>query len=226
MDRPQRWMIVLLSLIWGCPGALPVSPVDVVDAQARALRAGDLARASLLLASSARKRALHWPSVETIPAGRATEVERRAQWRVKQGQRVTLVRDAGGWRILGASAIKQLFVASSPRRALRIFAYGISHGHYDLVLSLMPRSERARWSRMGLQRVLRHRLVAPAWRRLAEQLRAGAFRIRWLEKGKRCVAMLMTPIKTQISLQRETDGWRVVDVRPIKTYSPSPKASQ
>ena len=212
-------MIALLAFLWACPATVPVSPAEVVDAQARALRAGDLARASSLLALSARRRGLGWPSSLSVPQAQAVETERRARWRTT---RLSLVRRGKGWKLIGLQALRQLFVASSPERALRIFAHGVIHGHYGLLVRMMPASERPHWTGVRLRHALQDPKVSAVWRRLAQKVGAKEYRIRWTVKGKLCVVRIPS-LKAEMVLRLEAKGWKILDVRPARTYSPAPR---
>lgn len=81
-------------------------------------------------------------TAETAAAlGRAIgPAEQEAVVRYGSGESVTLVREAGGWRI--ATPIVDFYDQSTPRAALRAFVRAMERHRYDVVMRLVPTADR------------------------------------------------------------------------------------
>jgi hypothetical protein len=64
----------------------------------------------------------------------------RADVRLADGDSVTLVRDAGDWRI--ATNLADFYDQSTPRAALRSFVRAMERERYDMVLRFVPDADR------------------------------------------------------------------------------------
>lgn len=153
---PIFWVAALGGGAGACGGSAAGRPSAAVDAYARALQAGDYAKAYELM--SARYRREH-PREEFIrlmkesPAevretsarlragGRQIEVTARLRYG-EMGDELVLVEEGGEWRI--ASDPLAFYAQDTPARALRSFLRAVELKRWDVVLRFVPDEYRRR----------------------------------------------------------------------------------
>lgn len=144
------------------PAISTASPESALEAFARALREGDAETAYALTSEGYRRRVsreqlARWmrESPDEIralaealshPAGPA---EQEAVVDVGEHGPIHLVRDPGGWRV--ASEVVDYYAQSTPRLALRSFVRAVERRRWDVVLRLVPQSEREGMSEASLR---------------------------------------------------------------------------
>jgi hypothetical protein len=160
VDRRGAWrttaacVVSLACLSPGCGGATAAqTPEAVVSAYARALRAGRPADAWALMSADYRRRVSQAEFARHLAENPAEAREaadalaradgpasQRADVRLADGDSVTLVRDAGDWRI--ATNLADFYDQSTPRAALRSFVRAMERERYDMVLRFVPDADR------------------------------------------------------------------------------------
>ncbi|TNF26828.1 MAG: hypothetical protein EP329_20515 [Deltaproteobacteria bacterium] len=205
---------VAFASLAACATPGPVTPVEVVEAQAAALRDGDLASAHALLTPKARMVAPQWPraSVLTAPLDPG-EVSRTARWE-EAGTTLLLERAAGGWRI--KSGVLGLMRAGTPEEALTSFSMAILSRDYRALLGLLPDRERPSWTADRLAGALDVPDVRARWVELAKAVRAQAPSLTWIDRAR----VRASVGGSTIVLVREGGGWKVFDVLPGSDYIP------
>lgn len=214
MTRIVPVLVFALSALAACASAGPVTPVEVVEAQATALRDGDLATAHGLLSPAARVTAPQWPRASALTAPLDPgEVSRTARWETG-GTTLSLERTGSGWRITGG--VLGLMRAGTPEEALTSFALAVLSRDYRALLGLLPDRERPAWTADGLAAVLDAPAVRPAWVGLAKALRGDAAQLTWIDRAR----VRARIGESTIVLVREDGGWKVFDVLPATVYTP------
>ena len=212
-------LAALLVLAGGCAAAAPVTPVEVTAAHLAAARRLDLQAAASLLEPVERARGREWPAPP--PRLRSdvapVEVGREASWRLPDSGALVLWRDAAGYQI--RAGVLGLTRASTPRQALSTLARAITARDYGLLLSLLPASERARWSSERLAQALELPEVRAAWEQLALDLVAVDPEPAWLDEGTHLWVQARDVV---VYLGREDDGWKILDLRPPARFTPPP----
>ena len=191
----------------GCAGAMPGTPVQVATAQREAIRVGDLRQASSLLTPSAIAQARPWPQLGNLPDGSADETARLATWQFADGRRLTLQRDAAGWRV--KVGVLGLMGQDTPGAALRSFGLALEAADIVTLQRFIPIAERqglgvdvlSKFFASAEGRALR--AAAPAFQAWDQPLAAAA-------TDNRVIARFDGG---EVELIREGQGWKVYDVR-------------
>ncbi len=192
----------------GCATARPTSPVEVAAAWADAQRLGDRAAASRLEAPGAGA-----GLAQARPAaGAAVEVSRRAVWQSNQHE--LAVTGAGLARRL-ESGVLGLSRATTPDEALALLGRALVAGDFGLLLELLPAAERPRWD---AERLAARVASADGWGELGRALVSAAVVAEW-DGSARAKARVGV---TVVHLEREEEGWKVVDLTPRDAYAPRP----
>lgn len=160
-SRPTRSSF--LALLVACaaltvlaPGCGPSigSPEAALEALAAALRAGDADGAYALMSRSYRARvsreefrALFSSQPDEIArtadalSHRAGPVEEEARIEWREHERIELAREGGAWRIV--TDVVDYYSQASPRDAVRSFVRAAEHRRFDVLLGLLPATDRA-----------------------------------------------------------------------------------
>ncbi|MGM0576298.1 MAG: hypothetical protein ACQEXJ_11260 [Myxococcota bacterium] len=164
-----------------------------------------------------------WPRDPEAAAPPAVEdddlelLERRARWPLPGGGALVVEADGDGPRI--AAGVLGFRRASTPAEAALLLARAVRTGDWALLRSLLPAEERSHWTPARLAAAVRHPSVREAWEGLAAAIVAGLPEATWLDDGRRA---RLEAGETTLVLVAEPDGWKVLDVRPAGTYTPSP----
>ena len=203
----------MLNVGAACASSAPVTPVEVVEAQAAAIRAGDLALAHALMTPEARVVAPQWPRAgELADTVDAVEVSRSARWE-RPGGALVLERAASGWQI--RAGVLGLMRAGTPEEALTSFALAILSRDYRALLNLLPERDRPAWTAERLAGAFDTPATRARWVALAQGLRSGSPPLTWIDRARvRAVVGESTVI-----LVREDGGWKVFDVLPASVYT-------
>lgn len=202
-----------LTLV-ACATQGPRSPVEVVEAQADAIREGDLATAHGLLTPAAQVEAPQWPRASVLSAPLDPgEVGRTARWG-EGASALALERTANGWRI--TTGVLGLMRAGTPEEALTSFALAVLSRDYRALLGLLPDRERPAWTADGLAAALDAPGIRPQWVTLATEIRGDAAQLTWIDRGR----VRARVGDSTIVLVREDGGWKVFDVLPASVYTP------
>tara|TARA_B100000674_G_C37686724_1_gene844023 strand:- start:11 stop:781 length:771 start_codon:yes stop_codon:yes gene_type:complete len=218
----SRYTIVLSTLLLvGCVTHPPRTAADVVSQVANHVRTGNVTAASMHLTQQAKARGLKWPSA-LAEAAQPVEIQRRATWRLKQVGLIGLSYGGSGWRI-NAGALNFLSSAT-PRNALKKFSRGILGSDYEMLVELLPKDERKRWSPGQLMRTMEEESVKTAWRALAASLAGGAYELICVDGKGECVVRLGGG--RSLVMRKEAAHWKIVDILPFETYIPKPSRGE
>lgn len=155
--RVTRLCVVATTALLSCCGGLsqqqPQTPDKVVRAYARALADGEPAEAYVLMSPAYRarvsfpawKRQLDANPQEVSEAGRRLSRVRNAAdlaalQRRRANKPLQLVKQGERWYI--AAEPIEFYDQSTPRAALRSFVAAFAHRRYDVVLRLMPETDK------------------------------------------------------------------------------------
>ncbi len=148
-------LLVAVLFLWGCAALNyeePTTPEAAVRAFAVALDSKNYKRAYELMSSSFRNRVGYEDfrrritenprevakmSYELAHIGSSVQ---SAIVTYSTGERIYLVRDSGHWKI--ASDIVVFYDQSTPRAALQSFVHALKRRRYDVVMRLIPSSEK------------------------------------------------------------------------------------
>ncbi|PKN58415.1 MAG: hypothetical protein CVU56_05995 [Deltaproteobacteria bacterium HGW-Deltaproteobacteria-14] len=203
----------MLTLGVACASSAPVTPVEVVDAQVAAIRAGDLAQAHALLTPEARVVAPQWPRAADVAAPvDAVELSRSARWE-RAGGALVLERAASGWQI--RAGVLGLMRAGTPEEALTSFALAILSRDYRALLNLLPQRDRPMWTADRLAAAFDAPATRARWIALAQGLRGGPAPLTWIDRARVRAAVG----ESTVVLVREDGGWKVFDVLPASVYT-------
>jgi hypothetical protein len=214
MSGRVRLALVLL-VAEGC-AERAASPAGALGQYGSALEREDWAAAYRLMSSAYRKRVppdafrkqMQAARADGKLAGRALR-ENAAAWAARaeialgDGERVTLVREAGTWRL--ESPPFEPFGQDTPRAALRAFIHAVESGRYDMLVELAParyrgdvtaEKLRAFWQTQGADR---KRALLGALRLALER--------RIIEEGDE--AYLVYDGGRQVRFVREEGLWRI-----------------
>jgi hypothetical protein len=208
--KTLRLLSSLVCLAWGCGGVHKATPAETAEAYAAALRADDITRARALsalpLQGAGSLKAVLWRP------GSAVETQRHATWGFQEG--VALVSTHGAWLI--RHGVLGFDLAFSPEVCVAMLANAIEARDPSRLMRILPEGP---LSRLREDR-LAEGLSRPAWRLLAEAIRAG--RVRWVDSPEgRARALVDVGSETRtLDLGLEGGDWKVFDVRPWSGYLP------
>jgi hypothetical protein len=215
MLRAPRLGLALVALACAC-AERSASPAGALGQYGAALEREDWTAAYRLMSASYRKRvsALEFrkqmmaAAADSRMAGRALR-ENAAAWAARaevalgDGERASLVREGGTWRL--ESPPFEPFAQDTPRAALRAFIHAVESGRYDMLVDLAParyrgditvEKLRAFWDSQGQDR---RRTMLSALRLALER--------RIIEEGDE--AYLVYDGGRQVRFVREEGLWRI-----------------
>ena len=148
-----RFALACVLAVGGC-AERAASPAGALGQYGAALERADWASAYRLMSSSYRKRVspaefrkqMEAAAADTRTAGRALR-ENAAAWAARaevllgEGERVSLVREGGTWRL--ETPPFEPFGQDTPRAALRAFIHAVESTRYDILMELAPARYRA-----------------------------------------------------------------------------------
>jgi hypothetical protein len=155
--RALAWLGIVIA---GCGGAQG-GPRTTLDSLADALRRGDAGAAYALMSRRYRERVplaeLERILREQPDEARATAdaleqpiaLEEEARIRLGSGEEIVIEHVDGAWRVV--TEVADYYARRTPRETVRSFVRAIEHRRYDVVLALLPRSERERLTQDGLR---------------------------------------------------------------------------
>lgn len=145
----DRLAALLLLLVTGCAHHAPAGPDDTVRAFAAAVAAGRIDDAYALMSAEYRAGHTRDAFVRSLPSpsspnalGRlgGGHAQLRAEVELGDGERLSLVQEAGGWRF--ARDPLDLYPQQAPDEALRSFVRAIERKRWDVVLRFIPQKYR------------------------------------------------------------------------------------
>ena len=153
MMRARRSLLAVAACALACAHQ-PEGPATTLQAFGAALARGDLRGAYALTSTDFQRRTPY----ETFAAGlgtnaadtkdlgnrlteQAARVAPRVDVQLAQGESLSLVLEAGRWRLDGPAP--EPWGQRTPRAALRTFVRALGERRYDIVLRLVPRRHRA-----------------------------------------------------------------------------------
>ena len=145
----DRFAALLLFLVTGCAHRAPAGPDDTVRAFASAVAAGRNDDAYALMSAEYRAGHTRDAFVRSLPSpsspnglGRLAggHAQLRAEVELGDGERLSLVQEADGWRF--ARDPLDLYPQHAPDEALRSFVRAIERKRWDVVLRFIPQKYR------------------------------------------------------------------------------------
>ncbi len=147
-------------------------------------------------------------------------MSREAAWALPSG-RVIVRRGAEGWKI--QQGVLGLDRAATPAQTLTVLSRAIRSRDYAGLLQLLPSPERTHWTAERLANVFNAPERYRSWSALAATLASPPtpfWPVVWLVPGKKArITIKHATTTTVIVLTRESDGWKVLDLRPRTLYT-------
>lgn len=215
--RPALLALSIALALAGCPQP-PSRAESTLSELAAALRRGDAPAAYALMSSRYRERVpleelertMREQPEEIAATADALEhplaIEEEARVHLATGEDVVLERGEGGWRVI--TEVADYYARGTPRETVRSFVRAIEHRRYDVVIALLPASERSALTEEGL----RTQWEGPAREeveRLVSALRASLETSPIEQSGDR--AVMAYGDRFRVVMVRESGQWCIED---------------